>query len=247
MAEKDPYLPTDAASVRLAKTLLRMARFGALATLDPADGAPLATRVAVATAMDGAPLILISALSAHHKALVADPRCALLVGEPGRGDPLAHPRLTVKACAEKVEGQAAEYARWRYLSRHPKAALYAGFADFALFCLSPETALLNGGFGKAYRLTRHDLLTAGPLTPLSEVEQGAVEHMNKDHVDAVENYAVRLADGKPGKWQLTGIDPEGIDLAAGDTVRRLFFDRPLEDASALRPVLVAMAKKARGN
>ncbi|TIT59285.1 MAG: HugZ family protein, partial [Mesorhizobium sp.] len=83
--KKDVIRETDAAAVRLAKTLIRGARFGALAVIDPETGAPLASRVGVATDSDGAPLILVSMLSAHTGALLADPRCSLLVGEPGKG------------------------------------------------------------------------------------------------------------------------------------------------------------------
>ncbi|MDZ5697933.1 HugZ family protein [Chelativorans sp. M5D2P16] len=249
MAKTDPILETNAEAIRLAKTLLRTARFGALATLDPADGAPQVTRVAVATGMDGAPLILVSALSAHTRALEADPRCSLLVGEPGKGDPLAHPRLTLKARADKLARDTDEHAhaKRRYLNRHPKARLYADFADFAFHRLSPEGAALNGGFARAYRLDRADVVTTSPANEaLVEMEQGALDHMNADHADAVKNYAVALAGGTPGKWSLTGIDADGIDLARGDEVRRVFFDAPLEEAAQMRPVLVAMAKRARG-
>ena len=38
----------------------------------------------VGTDTDGAAVILVSALSAHTKALEADPRVSLLAGEPGR-------------------------------------------------------------------------------------------------------------------------------------------------------------------
>ncbi|WP_309083298.1 DUF2470 domain-containing protein [Chelativorans sp.] len=245
---KIPILETDAEAIRLAKTLLRAARFGALATLDPADGAPLATRVAVATAMDGAPLVLVSALSAHTQALEADPRCSLLLGEPGKGDPLAHPRLTIKARAEKLERGTTiwAHAERRYLNRHPKAKLYAGFADFAFFRLVPEGALLIGGFARAYRLKRDDLLAAGPLEGFEEVEEGVIRHMNEDHADAVANYAAHFTGAEGGKWLLTGIDPEGIDLAKGDEVRRVFFEERVGDTADIRPTLVAMAKKARG-
>ncbi|WP_173931935.1 DUF2470 domain-containing protein [Chelativorans sp. Marseille-P2723] len=247
MVEKDPYLPTDAEAIRLARSVLRTARFGALATLDPADGAPVATRVAVATHMDGTPLILISSLSAHRQAIEADPRCSLLVGEPGKGDPLAHPRLTIKARAERLMRGTPlhDHARRRYLNRHPKAQLYADFADFAFFHLLPDTGLLNGGFARAYRLSQEELVLPGPLEPYLEVEQSAIEHMNADHADAVENYAIHFAGAKPGKWKLTGIDPEGIDLSKGDDVQRIFFDQPLTDASKLRPALVGLAKRAR--
>ena len=63
--KKDVIRETDAEAIRLAKTLIRTARYGALAVLDPETGAPLASRVGVATDVDGAPLILVSLLSAH--------------------------------------------------------------------------------------------------------------------------------------------------------------------------------------
>lgn len=248
MARADPFLKTDAQAIRLAKTLMRTARFGALATID-ADGAPLATRVAVATDTDGAPLILVSTLSAHTGALQAEPRCALLVGEPGKGDPLAHPRLTLKARAERLQPGTAghAHARRRYLNRHPKAKLYEGFPDFSFFRLEPQDGLLNGGFARAYRLTRGELLAPAQIAAaLAETEQQALDHMNAEHADAVEAYATALAAGTAGQWRLVGIDPEGIDLARGDEVRRVFFEAPLGEPSQLRPVLMAMARKARG-
>ena len=163
MAEKpapvSPIRPTDDESRALAVRLIRAARFAALAALDPADGAPLVSRVATATALDGAPIILVSGLSAHTKALLADPRCGLLLGEPGKGDPLAHPRLSLSCRARRLDRDSAEgeAARRRYLNRNPKGALYADFPDFAFFRLEPVGASLNGGFGKAFRLTPSDL------------------------------------------------------------------------------------------
>ncbi|WP_367718322.1 DUF2470 domain-containing protein [Nitratireductor sp. GISD-1A_MAKvit] len=245
---KDVILETDADAIRLAKTLLRTARFGALATIDPDDGAPFATRVATATDLDGAPLILVSGLSAHTKGLEADPRCSLLIGEPGKGDPLAHPRLSVKAvaCLIEKDGDAYAHAKRRYLSRHPKARLYFDFPDFSIYRLEPEAALLNGGFARAYRLARADLLSTGAaLAELAEAEAGAIEHMNSDHADAVENYARHFTGAPAGKWRITGIDPDGLDLALGDETRRVFFSKPLANASQMRATLVAMAREAR--
>src|SRR5262245_41074057 len=113
---------TDAQAVRLARTLIRTARYGAIAVLEPKDGAPLASRVAVATDSDGAPIMLVSALSAHTGALVADSRCSLLVGEPGKGDPLAYPRMSISCSARRLERGTQDHARAerRYLNRHPK-------------------------------------------------------------------------------------------------------------------------------
>ncbi|MGF1594170.1 MAG: HugZ family protein [Kiloniellaceae bacterium] len=241
-------LPVDAAARRQARDLLRRARHGALATLDPETGEPLATRTGLASDMNGAPVFLTSTLSAHTRALLADPRCSLLLGEPGKGDPLAHPRLTVVGRAERVgEGDTRERLKRRYLARHPKAELYVDFPDFSFWRLAVQRGNLNGGFGRAYAMTAADLLTEiSGLEELPDVEGGAVAHMNADHADAVELYARAFCDAGPGPWRLAGIDPEGLDLVLGDRVERLWFDAPLAAAGDLRPLLVRLAGEARG-
>lgn len=251
MAEKtkDVLRPTDDEAIRLARTLLRTARHGAIAVLEPQTGAPLASRVAVATDHDGAPLILISGLAAHTGAIEADSRCAVLLGEPGKGDAMAHARITVSCVAEKIARDDPRHERieWRFLSHNPKSKLYAGLGDFAFYRLEPQRASLNGGIGKAYALTRENLLTAGDrLDAIAAAERGAVEHMNEDHADAIANYATYFGKAKDGEgWVMTGIDADGFDLAAGDRVLRIFFATPLADAPDMHKTLVAMAVEAR--
>lgn len=246
--QKEVLRPTDEEAVRLAKTLLRGARYGALATLDPQSGAPVASRVAVATDIDGTPLILVSALSAHTGALVADPRCSLLVGVSGKGDPLAHPRMSIACRAVKLERGTPEQQRVerRYLNRQPKGKLYAGFPDFSYFRLEPQGASLNGGFGKAYALTPADILTTGPANEaLASSEQSAVSHMNSEHRDAIAIYARAFARAPDGDWTMTGIDAEGVDIVCGEDARRIFFDQPLQSAADMRAALVRMAGEGR--
>lgn len=157
MTQRDPINATDESARSLARRLLAEARFGALATCDPGGGpAPLVSRVAVAPE-PGAALILVSDLALHSRALAADPHCSLLLGEPGpKGDPLTHPRMTLVAQAALTD-KAALRAHW--LSLHPKAGLYFDFTDFRMLRLVPSVVHLNGGFGKAYRLTAADLAT----------------------------------------------------------------------------------------
>lgn len=247
--KKSVLMPTDAAAIRHARTILRTARHGALATLDPASGRPNVTRVGVSTDIDGAPLLLISKLAAHTPALLADPRCSLLLGEPGKGDPLAHPRITLACTARPIERNGAEHSRLeqRYLAHQPKAKLYAGLGDFSYFRLEPESASFNAGFGRAYALAARDVLTLSPANAeLAESETSAIAHMNADHSEAVSLYAQHFAKAPPGRWELVGIDADGIDLAAADEVRRVFFDAPLASAAELRAVLARMAAEARG-
>jgi heme oxygenase (biliverdin-IX-beta and delta-forming) len=238
---------TDDAAIRLAKTLVSTARHGALAVNVPETGFPGASRVALATDFDGTPVILVSELSWHTRALVADPRCSVMAGEPGKGDPLAHPRISLFTHARILDRQSEEAARVRarYLARHPKAALYADFGDFSFFRLEIERASLNGGFGKAYELGANDMALEGDIKGIAEISEGAAAHMNKDHAEAVALYARAFAKAGPGKWRLATLDSEGMDLTAGDRICRVWYPKPIRHAADLRKVLAAMAADAR--
>lgn len=240
-------LPKDAGpnwdAPALAVTLLRTARAGTLATLDPATGYPLATLVNVATDVDGAPLLLTSRLSLHTRNMEADARVSLLVAAIGRGDPLAHPRLTVSGRAARSPEPR---LRRRFLARHPKAMLYAGLPDFSFWRVEIDGVHVNGGFGRAATLAPADILV--PLAgaeSLVEAEEDILAQMNHDHAEAVRLYATRLAGAADGEWRLTGIDPCGIDLALGDETARVAFTERVDSPGALRAALVAMAAKAR--
>lgn len=156
----DPIRPTDDAARRMARGIIDSARFGALAVTDPETGAPMVSRIASVPGPDGMPMSLVSDLSHHTRALVANPVCALLLGEPGgKGDPLTHPRLSLQARAALVRHGDDKHAALaaHYLKLYPKAKLYIGFGDFALVRFTPTGAHLNGGFGKAFVLTPEDL------------------------------------------------------------------------------------------
>ena len=238
----DVLREVDDAARRLGKTLVREARHGALAVIE--EGAPAASRVNVAADPVGRPVVLISQLSPHFGALEADPRASLLLGEPGRGDPVAHPRVTLTGRAERIpDGPARDAIRARFLARHPKAALYVDFGDFAFWRLTPERVSLNGGYGKAYAPAPEDL-AAPALEDLAALEPEAVAHMNEDHLDAADRYAAAFAGRRETGWRIASLDAEGLDLLRGDEVARVWFDRPLASAAELRPKLVAMGRRA---
>ncbi len=204
--KKDVIRKTDAESIRLAKTLVRSARHGAIAFLDPNTGAPSINRVGVATDLDGTPLILVSMLSAHTPAILADPRCSLLVGVTGKGDPLAHPRISLSCRAVRLERGSPDHVRTerRYLNHNPKAKLYAGLGDFSIFRLEPETGSLNAGFGKAVEEAVERQLKALP-----RVETASASWRDFGAVILVDDFdaALPLVDR---------IAAEHVELAIGD-------------------------------
>lgn len=226
-----------------AKRLLREARTAALATLDP-DGAPYASLVQVATLADATPVLLLSNLARHTRNLKTDSRASLLLEERREGSELEGARISLKGW---VAPEAGEEARRRYLLRHPDAAGFAGFADFAFYRFELEDAHLVAGFGRIVDLARDDLVTdlAGAESMLA-AEAGAVEHMNADHADAIALYATVLLGAPAGEWRIIGLDPEGCDLMLDARVRRLDFPRRITGPGELRAALVELAHQARG-
>jgi putative heme iron utilization protein len=238
---RDPRSPADFDPVAEAKRLLRGARSGSLAAIE-ADGAPFVSLVNVATDIDGAPLLLVSGLSRHTRLMAADPRVALMLAQTGKGDPLAHPRLSVMG---RIAPTKDERARRRFLARHPKSAMYADFGDFSFMRMEIGSAHLNGGFARAAELEPgHVLTTLAGAEALVAIEAEAVAHMNEDHGGAVAAYAALVGAGE-GRWRVSGLDPEGIDLASGDKTARLAFPARVADGGALRRTLAALAEEAR--
>jgi putative heme iron utilization protein len=238
-------LPPGYDGLAEARRLLRTIRAGGLGTLAP-EGHPFVSLASLATDHDGAPILLMSQLSAHTRHLDRDPRMSLLLAETGKGDPLAHPRLTLVGRATRCAGELRDHLKQRFLARHPKAALYADFGDFAFWRVQVDSAHLNGGFARAasYRGAEILLDLAG-ADGLLAAEADVLAHMNTDHAAALELYAMKLLGESPGRWKATGLDPEGLDLAAGDRTARLVFPLKPSDAGDLRQVLVTLAQQAR--
>ncbi|MFL4983418.1 MAG: HugZ family protein [Xanthobacteraceae bacterium] len=240
--------PADFDPRGVAKELLRTIRAGTLATLDRHTGHPFASLVNVATDSDGSPMILVSRLSTHTANLEVDGRASILLAQTGKGDPLAHPRLTLLGTMRQVdrEGEDDARVRRRFLARHPKSELYAGFGDFSFWRMAVASAHLNGGFARAADLTAHEVLTdlAG-AEDMVEVEPDAVAHMNEDHGEAVRLYATKLLGARDGSWRVTGIDPDGLDLMLGDAALRLPFPERVRTPLVLRQALKRLADEAR--
>jgi putative heme iron utilization protein len=226
-----------------AKKLMREARSGALATLMAGTGDPYCSLVNVATAADGAPLLLISRLALHTKNILADRRVSLMLDERKEGDPLQAARVTLTGAAVETENA---NARRRYLAYQPEAEMFAGFGDFSFYEIKLKGAHLVAGFGRIVDLAPSDLLTdlAG-AEALVAAEPEVIEHMNADHADTCRLYATKLLGAADGDWRCVGCDPDGLDLQYGRTGLRLPFPQRVTQPGVLRAVLKQMADQAR--
>ncbi|MFQ5954543.1 MAG: HugZ family protein [Kiloniellales bacterium] len=238
----------DAASESPATTARRLIRRldrAALATLQhDAEGWPCGSLVLVALDHAASPLLLLSELAEHTRNIARDPRLSLLFDDSAdTANPLAEPRVTVFGRARRSDDPD---LRNRFLRRHPSAREYADFKDFHLFQVAVARAHLVAGFGRIHWIEGPALLLdTADSAALEAAEPEIVEHMNRDHADAVALYA-RVLLGRSGEgWRMTGCDPEGIDLRRGAEIARLDFDSPVGDAEAARRQLVRLAKRAR--
>src|SRR5207248_8808158 len=191
-----------------ARRLIRRRDHASLGT--SLGGGPFVSLVAAACDSDASPLLLLSDLAQHTKNLLADPTVSLLFEDvAGHADPLAGPRLTLLGRAERYD---VPRAAARFAARHPPSASYAGFADFHLYRVSIERGHLVAGFGRIAWIEAAELRFGADASALAAAEPEIVDHMNRDHGEAIELYARRLLGRQEAGWRMTGIDPEGIDL-----------------------------------
>jgi putative heme iron utilization protein len=231
---------------KLARSLLRRSRQGALATLMAGSGDPYCSLVNVASHSDGSPILLISRLALHTKNILGDSRVSLMLDERAEGDPLEGSRIMLAGQAEEASADDLPVLRRRYLNAHPSAEAFVDFKDFSFFGIRPSGAHLVAGFGRIVDLEPELFLTdASDAGALLEAEQGAIDHMNADHRDAMNLYATKLLGAEPADWRCTGCDPDGIDMQAGAKTLRLEFPRRIVTPAALRQMLKELADQAR--
>ena len=134
--------PSFSARVR---SLVGDGAYASLSTLAD-DGAPFGSLVAYSTDEVGVPILFVSSLAEHTKNFLRDARASLLVTASGDA-PLERARATLVGTIVPVPSEERESVLARYVARHPAAARYSAFADFALHRLVPTRIRYVEGFG----------------------------------------------------------------------------------------------------
>ena len=154
---RDPISPAmDADLSKRLRTLLDEQEIGSLGTLH--DGAPFVSMVPFALLPDGVGFVIhVTALAAHTKDMLADPRVSLMVMAERRADVPAQAlaRVTVQGDALQVPTDAPFHAlaKESYLARFPQSAQTFELGDFALFAIRPKSLRYVGGFAQAKTIT----------------------------------------------------------------------------------------------
>jgi putative heme iron utilization protein len=245
-----PAIPEPTYAER-ARTLAHLGHTGTLATLSRRHpGHPFASVMPYALDGRGRPLFLISAMAMHTQNLESDPRTSLLVTQPGwTEDPLAAGRLTLMGQAQRLAASEAAGAREAYLARHDKARYWVDFDDFSFWRLELTDVYFVGGFAAMDWVPAAEYMDAAP-DPLADVAASIVEHMNRDHSDALAAYARHFAGEAADEATMVAVDRLGFKLRLrhGDRLHsvRIAFSREVTTAQQSREVLIAMLREARG-
>ena len=234
-----------------ARTLVYLGRNGTLATLSRRHpGHPFASIMPYALDGDGRPLFLISAMAMHTQNLEADGRASLLITQPGAtGDPLASGRVTLMGRAARVSAGERDAIKSVYLAAHANAVYWVDFEDFAFWRLAVDDVYFVGGFAAMGWVDAADYRAAGP-DPLADVAEGIMDHMNRDHADALLDYARFFAGKEADEARMVGVDRLGFKVHLKNGQRRwsarIAFPREIATAAESRAVLIEMARQARG-
>lgn len=241
--------PPEPTYAERARTLLYLGRIGTLSTLSRQHpGHPFGSVMPYALDDRGRPLFLISTMAMHTQNLLADRRASLLVTQPGgAGDPLATGRVTLMGEAWPLSENAVAEARKIYLARHANAAYWVDFEDFGFYRLEVIDVYFVGGFAAMDWVSAEEYLAACP-DPLADAAAGIIEHMNRDHADALVTLARVLAATPADEASMVSVDRLGFKLRITNGPRlhstRIPFPREVTTAEECRAVFIEMLRTA---
>ena len=129
-----------------ARALLTTARTATLSVIDHETGFPSGSLVNHVVDHEQRPVLFISSLARHHKALLADNRASLLVQSDEATRSLSGLRASFQGRMECLERTAALEQLWR--QTHAQSEIYLGLKDFDFWCMTPELIHIVAGFGR---------------------------------------------------------------------------------------------------
>lgn len=244
-----PPIPEPSYAER-ARTLVYLGRTGTLSTLSRKHpGHPFGSVMPYALDESGRPIVLISSMAMHTQNLLADRRASLTVTQPGSlGDPLASARVTLMGDASRI-GEAENTAcRAAYLDRHPNAAYWVDFDDFSFFRLDLLDIYYVGGFAAMDWVSGESYLAARP-DPLADAADTIIDHMNRDHGDALRTLARAHGEKEADEASMVSVDRLGMKLRLKNRERlysaRIPFPREVATPEETRAILIEMLRDAR--
>ena len=226
-----------------ARELLATNYQGVLSTQSQAmPGFPFGSVVPYCLDHTGQPIILISQIAQHTKNILADAKASLITFEQGADDIQAAARLTLIGEVTPLVDDEIDQAAERYYRYFPQSQDYHKVHDFDFYRLNLVRLRFIGGFGRINWLEPDQVVQASAFD--AETERGMIEHMNDDHISAMQTYCEQAGiDASDQTPVMISIDQNGFNLRLDQAIKRFHFDEPASTPEAIRKALVAMARR----
>jgi len=246
----EPSIPEPSYAERV-RTLVYRSQMGTLSTLSAKHPDwPFGSLMPYGLDEKGRPTLLISTMAMHTHNLIRDPRASLFLSQTDSGgDPLDASRVTLMGETSKVQEDKLSEVRELYLSRYQNASYWVDFDDFSFYRMNINDIYFVGGFGAMGWVTVEDYYDA-KVDPLADAAAGIIQHMNKDHGEALVLLAKEFTSVDAEEASMTSVDRLGMQvrIKANDEFysRRIGFLREVKNSEECRKVIVEMVGQARG-
>lgn len=244
--------PEKAQSIRNALTLLRQSEVGVLSTHSKAcSGFPFGSVSTYLSTHEGDIIFYISDLAQHTKNLNVDDRMCLTVfasSDSGKNryhdDPNAGARLSVLGHAQKLDKSCEQGVVDRFFKLYPDSARYQHTHDFMFYKLRCERLRFIGGFGDIHWIRAEDWRIND--VDWAQSEQSMIEHMNEDHLDAMQVIYEHHFRTSGTDIEMLAINPDGYFFTIdGSKPQFIPFKQIAKTAQEVRRELVSLTNSAR--
>ena len=237
---------------------------GTLSTSKDVEGFPMGSIVPFCLDDMGRPVILTASIAAHTRNLKKDNRATLFIHDPySEGDPQSSWRASLMGTFMKLNTQQdeneqqyteiiskeqEEHIMARYVERVPKAKSYLQTHDFSFWRLSKiQKIRYIAGFGRITWIPGEKYLSKISEAAFSDMERGALEHMNDDHQDNMKEICKGLYSVEPSHVEMVELNIGGCMLKTSepDGLYHCSFDKVVENRGGYKAQIIKLLKKSR--
>lgn len=239
-------------SITNARRLLRECELGVLSTHSKAnEGFPFGSVSTYLSTVNGDVVFYISDLAQHTKNINDNAKMCLTVfansGDSksrALGDPNAGARLSILGHASVLPTNEVEGIQKRFFKLYPESRKYQGTHDFKFYKLVCERLRFIGGFGDIHWIGADEWRLETP--EWLESEQSMIEHMNQDHLDAMQLMVEHQFGFQVEQVKMLALNPDGCFVSA-DSGKPIYiaFSDAVHTAQEVRQQLVALTHAAR--
>ncbi|WP_414829441.1 HugZ family protein [Alteromonas sp. H39] len=224
-----------------AKHLSRTHHSGVLSTLSTSmPGYPFGSVVPFYLTAQGDAIIYISDIALHTRNIKADPKVSLTIFDAEEDDSQASGRVTLLGNAERV---ATEDVKAQYFALFVQATRYEQTHDFNFYKIRTERVRYIGGFGKIHWISK--TLWFVPQQDWHNDISGMINHMNEDHVDAMQAFIRVVCDVDCKQPEMISVFPEGAHYRCDEKVVYVPFHELCHTPTQVRQALVKLTQEAR--